>query len=283
MTSRKGPLIRSVLQSTLRLISIHCNYSTCSGFGQHFPPQNGLSLKEWPTKENPKLPWDFLLWCTLLFLKAHLTYFSPQCQFKGLHSCSPKLSSLPLSTPSSSSSISGIHICWDLPQQWHAKRGPAGNPLGSTLAAITGDSPTLSAEKEPTLPSHRSGSVAAPEALQSPRGCFPGTNGDPHECEVRLWKAISEAPALVLTELSFHHARSSPSTAAGGGCPASSVHMPGQTLRAHQALCSCVGTCPSVCCGSTTTLNLLKEKQVSFFLPRFLVKAVQNSPQRTPA
>lgn len=182
MTSRKGPLILSVLQSMIRLISIHCNYSTCSGFGQHFPPQNGLSLKKWPTKENPKLPWDFLLWCTLLFLKAHLTYFSPQYQFKGLHSCSPKLSSLPLSTPSSSSPISGIHICWDLPQQWHAKRGPAGNPLGSTLAAITGDSPTLSAEKEPTLPIHRSRSVAAPEALQSPRGCFPGTNGDPHEC-----------------------------------------------------------------------------------------------------
>lgn len=56
MTSCKGQLILSVLQSIHRLISIHCNYQSCSEFGQCFsPPKKGLLLKKWPMKKKLEL------------------------------------------------------------------------------------------------------------------------------------------------------------------------------------------------------------------------------------
>lgn len=60
MTSCKGQLIHIVLQSMLRLISIHCNYSSCSEFGQCFPQPKWFVTKKVAHEEKPKTSLRFL-------------------------------------------------------------------------------------------------------------------------------------------------------------------------------------------------------------------------------
>lgn len=121
-----------------------------------------------------------------MFLKAHLSHFSPHYQIEGLHICNPRLSSLPFYAPTSPLCIRGIHICWDLPSQKHTKETPLWIPLWILLWQQSLG--TIQEWGEP----------CASQLLQQEGGCtssFAEPQGlllwhQPHGCKVGLKSAV---------------------------------------------------------------------------------------------